>query len=117
MKKRIEPLSCREIKHSIRAYLQEEMSLKEADRFVKHVRSCKECRNELEEYYAFSSALMQLEIPEEAEKGNFFMNIEKRLERTELAVAKENADYKKRRITYTVIALLVAAAMSITMGN
>lgn len=117
MKRKSESKSCYEIQHSIKAYLLEEMSLDEADEFVKHIRSCKECRSELEEYYAFSSALMQLETLDDSERGNFFMNIEKRLERTELAVARERADYKKRRITYIMIALIVAAAMSITIAG
>ena len=68
MKKKTTTKSCQEIKHSIKRYLMNEMEMKEAEQFVLHVRSCKVCREELEEYYAFSAALMQIDTEEEIEK-------------------------------------------------
>ena len=110
-------LTCYEVQHSIKEYLLDEMKLEEASAFVKHVRSCPVCREEVEEYYAFSSALMQLEALDEAEeKGNFFMNIEKRLERTETLAAKQKKEHRIRRVAYLLAALLVAAAMGVSMG-
>ena len=116
MGRKKDTLSCTQVRHSIREYLQNEMSLKDAEDFVRHVRECEQCRGELEEYYAFSSALMQLETLEDTEKGDFFMNVEKRLERTESQTAKERKDHVKRRITYIVAALLIAAAMGVSFG-
>jgi len=109
--------TCYEVQHSIKEYLLEEMSMEEAESFVKHVRSCPVCREELEEYYAFSSALMQLEsLDDIEEKGNFFFNIEKRLERTELLAIRERKNHRARRIAYILIAILVAAVMGVSMG-
>lgn len=117
MGRKSEKLTCYEVQHSIKEYLLDEMSVEDAAAFAKHVRSCQVCREELEEYYAFSSALMQLEaLGEGEEKGNFFMNIEKRLERTELTAIKEKKDHRARRLAYAVIALLVAAVMGVSMG-
>ena len=118
MRKKSDKLSCYEVQHSIKEYLLDEMKPEEAYAFVKHVRSCPKCREEVEEYYAFSSALMQLDALEEAEaKGNFFMNIEKRLERTEQIAAKNRKDHRLRRAAYLLVALLVAAAMGVSMGT
>lgn len=109
--------TCYEVQHSIKEYLLEEMSMEDAEAFVKHVRSCPICREELEEYYAFSSALMQLEsLDDIEEKGNFFFNIEKRLERTELHAVRERKNHRARRIAYILIAILVAAVMGVSMG-
>jgi len=117
MSKKSSKRTCYEVQHSIKEYLQEEMSPEDAGAFVKHVRSCQVCREELEEYYAFSSALMQLEALDEGEeKGNFFLNIEKRLERTELAAMKQKKDHRIRRAAYVIIALIVAAVMGVSMG-
>lgn len=116
MGRKRETLSCMQVQHSIKEYLQNQMSLEEAQAFVKHVRECRQCREELEEYYAFSSALMQLETMEDTEKGDFFMNVEKRLERTEAQATKEKKDHIKRRVTYIAIALLIAAAMGVSFG-
>ncbi len=109
--------TCYEVQHSIKEYLLDEMRMEDAVAFVKHVRSCPVCREEVEEYYAFSSALMQLEALDEGEeKGNFFLNVEKRLERTELAAIKQKKDHRMRRFAYVVIAILVAAVMGVSMG-
>lgn len=116
MGRKKETLSCIQVQHSIREYLQNEMSLEDAHAFVKHVRECKQCRDELEEYYAFSSALMQLETVENTEKGDFFMNVERRLEKTENLASKEKKDHVKRRIAYIAIAFLIAAAMGVSFG-
>lgn len=116
MKKKFRNISCYEVQHSIKQYLLDEMTIEEAESFVKHVRSCDVCRKELEEYYAFSSALMQLDSIEEAEKGNFFMNIEKRLERTEAAIAKQKTDHRRRRFAYVFLAILFAAIMSVSIS-
>lgn len=117
MGRKLNKRTCYEVQHSIKEYLLEEMSLEDAAAFVKHVRSCPACREEVEEYYAFSSALMQLEALDEGEeKGNFFLNIEKRLERTELAAIKQKKDHRARRFAYVVIAIIVAAVMGVSMG-
>ena len=109
--------TCYEVQHSIKEYLREEMSLEDAAAFVKHVRSCPVCREEVEEYYAFSSALMQLEALDDGEeKGNFFLNIEKRLERTELAAIKQKKDHRVRRAAYMILAIIIAAVMGVSMG-
>jgi len=117
MRRKSDKRTCYEVQHSIKEYLLEEMSLSDAAAFAKHVRSCPACREEVEEYYAFSSALMQLEALEEGEeKGNFFLNIEKRLERTELMVAKHKKDHRTRRILYVVMVIMLAAVMGVSMG-
>lgn len=109
--------SCYEVQHSIKEYLLDEMKPEEAYAFVKHVRSCPKCREEVEEYYAFSSALVQLDaLNEEEDKGNFFMNIEKRLERTEQIAAKNRKEHRIRRVAYVLVALLIAATMGVSMG-
>ncbi len=117
MKKKTDSLSCIQVQHSIKEYLHNQMTLKEADAFVNHVRNCRECRNELEEYYAFSSALVQLDdTANDMEKGNFFLNVEKLLEKTESQVLKEKKDHRKRRLVYALIVFLVAAAMGVGFG-
>ena len=117
MSKKSNKLTCYEVQHSIKEYLLEEMSIQDAAAFVRHVRSCPACREELEEYYAFSSALMQLDALDEGEeKGNFFLNIEKRLERTELISLKQKNDHWTRKILYIVMAIVLAAVMGVSMG-
>ena len=117
MTKKKDRLSCYEVQHSIKEYLLDKMKPETASAFVKHIRSCPKCREELEEYYAFSSALMQLEALDELEeKGNFYINIEKRLERTEHLAMKRKKNHRTRCLLYLLVALFVAAAMGVSMG-
>ena len=117
MKRKSNKRTCYEVQHSMKEYLTEKMSLQDAAAFVKHVRSCPACREELEEYYAFFSALMQLDgLDEWEEKGNFFLNIEKRLEQTEQTALKNKKNHRIRCIVYLVTALLVAAALGVRIG-
>ncbi|MBE5951846.1 MAG: zf-HC2 domain-containing protein [Lachnospiraceae bacterium] len=116
MKQKKEKLTCMQVEHSIKEYLLNEMTLEQADAFVRHVRQCKECRKELEEYYAFSSALMQLETMDDTEKGDFFLNVEKRLERTENTVLKTKKDHRRRVWSYGLIVLFIAMAMGVGFG-
>ena len=44
------------------------------------------------------------------------MNIEKRLERTELAAIRFKNDHRARRILYVVMAIVLAAVMGVSMG-
>ena len=63
------------------------------------------------------SALMQLDALDEwEEKGNFFLNVEKRLERTELAAIRHKNDHRARKIIYVLMALALAAIMGVSMG-
>lgn len=116
MRRKIEKLTCMQVQHSIKEYLLNEMTLEQAESFAKHVRNCKECRKELEEYYAFSSALMQLETIEDTEKGDFYMNVEKRLDRTEFMAQKKRKDHRGRRVAYILVVLLVTIAMGVGFG-
>ena len=66
---------------------------------------------------AYNPTFYKVANKEEEEKGNFFMNIEKRLEKTEQIVAKKRKDHRIRRVAYFLVALLVAAAMGVSMGT
>ena len=116
MKKKKKQVSCYEIRQKIKSYIKEEMELPEACEFVNHVRNCKECREELEAFYAFSSALQQIDYKDDV-KGNFFLNIEKRLERTEAAAAKAKKEHLIKWVVYVAVALFIAAATGVSFGT
>lgn len=117
MKRKKEKLACYQVQHSIKEYLLDKMSVEDAAAYAKHVRSCKDCREELEEYYAFSLALMPLEaLDNGTEKGNFVMDIENRLERTEQAAIKLKKEHRARRLVYTLLVVVLAAVMGVSIG-
>lgn len=117
MKRKTEKLTCYQVQHSIKEYLLDEMSVEAAAAYARHVRSCEACRKELEEYYAFSLALMPLEALDNGkEKGNFVLDIKNRLEQTEQIAIKLKKEHYARRIVYTLLVIVLAAVMGVSIG-
>lgn len=53
--------SCREAEKMVMPYINHQLDEKELEQFLKHVRSCPVCREELEIYYTVSVGLKQLD--------------------------------------------------------
>ncbi|MBR4306226.1 MAG: hypothetical protein IKT78_05215 [Ruminiclostridium sp.] len=49
-------------------------------------------------------------------KGNFFLNVEKRLERTEQTAFRHKNEHRMRKIVYVILAIALAAVMGVSMG-
>ena len=64
-KKPIEKLTCKEATKMVIPYIEKQVCDKDLRKFVKHIRECKECREELETYYIVYKGLMQLDEKEE----------------------------------------------------
>lgn len=64
-KKRTDNLTCKEAQKMVVPYIEQELCDKDLRQFVRHVRYCPECREELETYYIVYKGLMQLDDKEE----------------------------------------------------
>lgn len=64
-RKNKEKLTCKEATQMVIPYIQKQICDKDLRKFVKHIRECKECREELETYYIVYKGLMQLDEKEE----------------------------------------------------
>lgn len=64
-KKQTEPLLCKEAQKMVVPYIEGELCDHDLRRFIRHVRGCPECREELETYYIVYKGLMQLDDKEE----------------------------------------------------
>ena len=53
--------SCREIEKMVMPYINHQLDEVQLEQFLKHVRSCPACREELEIYYTVSLGLRQLD--------------------------------------------------------
>ena len=62
---RIEKLNCKEASKMVIPYIEERLCDNDLRKFVKHIQSCPECREELETYYIVYKGLMQLDEKEE----------------------------------------------------
>ena len=64
-KKNEETLTCKEATLMVIPYIKKEVCDKDLRKFVKHIKECKDCREELETYYIVYKGLMQLDEKEE----------------------------------------------------
>jgi hypothetical protein len=54
-------LTCREAEKMVMPYIEDRLSDEEMEEFLRHIHSCKECREELEIYYTVLHGLRQLD--------------------------------------------------------
>ena len=64
-KKNEETLTCKEATLMVIPYIKKQVCDKDLRKFVKHIKECKDCREELETYYIVYKGLMQLDEKEE----------------------------------------------------
>ena len=64
-KKKKETLTCKEATLMVSPYIKKQVCDKDLRKFVKHIKECKDCREELETYYIVYKGLMQLDEKEE----------------------------------------------------
>ena len=64
-KKKKETLTCKEATLMVIPYIKKQVCDKDLRKFVKHIKECKDCREELETYYIVYKGLMQLDEKEE----------------------------------------------------
>ena len=65
LKKKTENLTCKEATQLVIPYIEGKVCDKDLRKFVKHIRECRDCREELETYYIVYKGLMQLDEREE----------------------------------------------------
>lgn len=107
---------CMKIQKSVNDYLSDKMSLEDAVAFVKHVRSCENCKKEVEKDFLLYNLMRLDELEEKGEKENFSLNIEELLKRTEDTAREQKKNHLARRVTYIVLTILLAAIMGISIG-
>ncbi|MFR5733426.1 MAG: anti-sigma factor family protein [Clostridium sp.] len=56
--------SCREIEKMVMPYINHQLDEVQLEQFLKHIKSCSSCREELEIYYTVSLGLRQLDSRE-----------------------------------------------------
>ena len=64
-KKNRENLTCKEATQMVVPYIEKQVCDSDLRKFVKHIKECKDCREELETYYIVYKGLMQLDEQEE----------------------------------------------------
>ena len=95
-------MNCKQVQRQLVSYINGELEEKEEEEFVKHIRHCPECYEELEVYAMVFAGIRQLDGAEET--VNYRTLVEDSLETSE-------ADVQDERFLYTYVLFLRAAAI------
>lgn len=94
-------MNCKETQKSIRTFLDDELTLQKEQEFVHHVRSCKECMEELTITYLITEGLNMFE-----ESGD--ADIQKKLdEKLDVVLQREKMLKQLKTGVITVLAFIV----------
>ncbi|MBH1939753.1 zf-HC2 domain-containing protein [Mobilitalea sibirica] len=99
-------MTCMRAQSLITPFINDELNIKELEEFIEHVRSCKECREELEVYYALLTAMKQLDEDKNL-SDDFSMELSAKLEKAqEKIIHIKFAYYRKKGILIFIIIML-----------
>lgn len=94
-------MDCKEVQKNIAAFLDEELSGKQAGKFLHHIEQCPECKEELSIQYLVREGMVRLE-----EGGSFDLNKD-----LKTLIAKSYKTIKNRRIAAICIYFMEALAI------
>ncbi len=99
-------MTCSKAQSLITPFIHDELDMKELEEFIGHVHTCKECREELEVYYALLTAMKQLDEDKNL-SDDFSLELSEKLDREqEKIVHAKLAYYRKKGILVVVILFL-----------
>ncbi len=96
-------MTCLKAQSLITPFINDELKLEELEEFISHVHSCRDCREELEVYYALLTAMKQLDEDKNL-SDDFSLELSEKLDREqEKIIHVKIIHYRKKAIMLLVI--------------
>lgn len=105
-------MTCREAQSLITAFINDELDISELEVFVEHIRSCDECSEELEVYYALLTAMKQLDEDKNL-SIDFRQELNDKLDRVEERIIHLRFNYYRKKGVLVLMLVLLVAFFSI----
>lgn len=103
-------MTCQEAQKNITPYIDNQLDLKEIEKFIDHVRSCQECKEELEIYYTLFTGMRLLDEQKNV-NHNFHMDLENKLHYSEEKIIQQKIRQIRNRIVFAIIIIICAIFM------
>ncbi len=103
MKKEKESFTCAQTQAKIMEYIHDSLSLKETEKFLQHIFSCSECREELGIYYTFLTGMKKLD-DDETISMDFAEELKRKLKRSEEKISRSKRIAVFRRCMFFLLA-------------
>ncbi len=105
-----------ETQRMIMPFINKQLKGVELEKFLFHMKTCKECMEELEVYYTLITSMKQLDEDEEL-SSDYHKDLIDLLETTEDKIKQKRNKYKVKRIVFMVIVGIIALSSSFTVGE
>lgn len=105
-------MTCREAQAFITPFINNKLNLKELEEFLSHINSCKECREELEVYYALITAMKQLDEDKEF-SDDFSLELTTKLENAKEKIIHHKLSYYRKKAALILLVIFLSIVASI----
>ena len=96
-------MKCKEIQRKYIPFIDDNLSIRELDEFLKHLQTCKNCREEYDIYYTMIMGMRYLES--DNSKTEFKIDSEQKLKSAEDYLIKYRILYAEKIILFIVICI------------
>lgn len=100
-------MTCLKTQSLITAFINDELENDELEEFIEHVRSCEECSEELEVYYALLTAMKELDEDRNL-SNNYRQELNEKLDRAEERIIHLKYNYYRKKGALIIVMLLLA---------
>ncbi|HWT75487.1 MAG TPA: zf-HC2 domain-containing protein [Mobilitalea sp.] len=109
-------MTCIKAQSLITPFINNKLNNDELEEFLEHVRTCKNCREELEVYYALLTAVKQLDEDKNL-TSNFVQELNDKLEKAEERVIHAKYTYYRKITMLMLTMILLAFFISFSYAN
>lgn len=108
-------MTCMEAQALITPFINDKIDIATLEQFLDHVEGCKECKEELEVYYALLTAMKQLEEDEEV-SADYAKELENKLEEARELILKSKIVHIRKRILFFAVVIFVGLFTSVSVN-
>ena len=108
-------MTCMEAQALITPFVNDRLDIATLERFIDHVESCKECREELEVYYAILTAMRQLDEDEDV-LADFEKELTHKLKESQELILHTRLVHIRKRILFFVIVICLGLFTSVSVN-
>jgi hypothetical protein len=102
MKKEQEEFTCSMAQNMITPYINDRLSMQETERFIRHVETCSECKEELWVYYTIMTGMKKLDDDENMSM-DFTAELRRKLKKSEDKILRHKRTLIVKRILFVAV--------------
>ena len=109
-------MTCEMAQEKITPFINDQLTIQELDEFVRHVKNCQVCKDELAVYYALITAMKQLDADSDL-SDNYIAELEAKLLYSETLIKRSRWLHRSRKYLFSVLWILLMIVTGVTVST